>query len=208
MYTKHRVEITESTPLSFYGIRHYALGHFNMAVTAKNRLCPQCHRELTDEEMANKAQVCWFCLATYLKSIEEAANTPDPVTYGRPNGMAELDAVEKTQSIKKLSMEGGEASVEKNIIMSEEDRKQMMLNFGIDPTSPVPVTSITVKGKNDDTYLQFSVRGSIPPDIKKEFERWMKVQLDVMGTILTFGPNYASTLLSMKMMSGMEFLKQ
>jgi hypothetical protein len=199
----------EYTLAVFLWYKILCLRTFTMAVQAKNRLCPRCKRELTDEEMANKAQACWLCLAAYLKSIDETPNIPDPATYGRPNGWEELKAIEDTSAIKKLSAATADAPATKeSVILTEDERKQMMINFGIDPESPEPVTVITVKGKNDDTYLQFSVRGNVAPDVRKEFERWMKVQLDVMGTILTFGPNYASTLLQMKMMSGMEFLKQ
>jgi hypothetical protein len=192
----------------FFGIRFNVLGHFTMAVQARNRLCPKCKRELTDEEEAKKVQMCWICLAVYLKEIGEEATTPDPGTYGRVAGYKELETQLKTQSLQ--TMTNSSAPTQPQIDtppISTEERTEIIRQFGVDPLAAAPVTTIVVKGRNDDTFLQFSTRGLISPEMRKEFERWMKVQLEVMGTVMTFGPNYASTILQMKMMSGMEFLK-
>ncbi len=178
-----------------------------MAVQSKNRLCSRCHRELTDKEMASNQQVCWFCLAAFLKQVGESDKIPDPASFGHPNGKIELETIEKTEQLKKLSMTSPEQPEKESVVISEEDRKHMMTQFGIDPLAPQPVTIITVKGKNDDTYLQFSTRGTISADMKKQIERWLKTQFDVIGTVISFGPNYGATLLQMKMLTGMEFLK-
>jgi hypothetical protein len=181
---------------------------YTMTVQSKNRLCPRCKREFTDEEEAIKTQSCWFCLATYLKQIEEEDKIPNPVAYGHPNGYQELQSIESTEALRKLKPLSVEQPEKPALNLTDEERKQMLLKFGVDPLASQPITVITVKGKNDDTYLQFSTRGVISPEMKKQFEKWLKTQLDVLGTVVTFGPSYASTVLQMKMMTGMEFLKE
>ena len=178
-------------------------------IETKNRLCPQCKRELTDEEMALNAKTCWFCLAGFLKKMGEDTRIPAPKEFGHPDGFTELEQLEKIASLEKLkaSQAVDQATVQA-APLSEEDRQKMLITFGFDPNATLPVTLITVKGKNDDTYLQLSVRGNISPEVKKEIERWLRSMLELVGTVLTFGPSFAGTILQMKMMPGAEmFLK-
>jgi hypothetical protein len=182
-------------------------------VEAKNKLCPKCKREFTDEESASTAGSCWFCLAKFLKKIDEADKIPNPVDWGRPDGFTELERQEQIDKLKTLAPSGGTSedfnADDLSLQLSPEERRRFMLEYGVDPYSPTPITVITVKGKNDDTYLQLSVRGKVPDDVRREIERWMKSMLELVGTVLTFGPNFAGTIIQMKMMPGAElFLKQ
>ena len=178
-------------------------------IETKNRLCPQCKSELTDEEMAINAKTCWFCLAGYLKKLGEEASIPPPDKLGHPDGFTELEKLEKVASLERLKVtQAVEQDIVPSVPISEEERKKMIVTFGFDPNAAIPVTLITVKGKNDDTYLQLSVRGNISPEIKKEIERWLRSMLDLVGTVLTFGTSFAGTILQMKMFPGAEmFLK-
>jgi hypothetical protein len=182
----------------------------HMTVDTKNKLCPNCKREFTDEEVMQKHVTCWFCLAEVLYKLGENSSIPDPKDYGRPNAQQELETQMRISAVRKLSnpMPTESAVTESTIVLTEDERKEFFKKFGVDPGAPAPVTIITVKGKNDDTYLQFSLRGEISPKLKVEIETWLKGMLDLVGTIITFGPNFGSTIIKMKMISPEMFLTQ
>ena len=176
--------------------------------STKNQLCPECKQELTDEEVRQKTITCWFCIAAKLKIVGEEGLIPDSKQFGHPNGELELGQRMQVAALRKVKPVQNNTSEPSSDPLSFEERTKIAEALGVDPSATYPTTVITVKGKNDDTYLQLSIRGAVSNDVQKELERWLKNVLELVGTVTTFGPNYAGTLIQMKMVSGEMFLKQ
>jgi hypothetical protein len=178
-------------------------------VEEKNKVCPHCKTEYTDEEMAIKTKTCWFCLAAELKKLDEIDSIPNPADYGRPNGYDELAKRENLAAMKKIAAgQAGTADQRVSADIPESERQELKVEYGVDPGIRIPNTLVTVKGKNDETYIQFSVRGQIPPDLKKEFERILKNMLELFGTLLAFGPSFGGVVAGAKLLTMDNFFQK
>lgn len=182
-------------------------------VESKNILCIKCKTEYTDEEMALHSKTCWFCLAAELKKLDEIDAIPDPTEYGRPNGYAELAKRENVKALQAIAAAQSKRAQEvpeeqANTPVPADVAENIKITYGVDVTAKIPTTVITVKGKNDETYMQFSVRGQVSPALKKEFERIMKNMLELFGTLLSFGENFGGTVAGLRLLTMDQFFKQ
>ena len=178
-------------------------------IETNNPKCLRCKTELTDEEVAIKSATCWLCLAAELKKVGESDSIPDPAKFGRPDGYNDLTKKENLKAMQAIVKAGQAApdDLEVEDTVSDNEKQSFKSEYGVDFVK-IPTTVITVKGKNDETYMQFSVRGQVPPKLKKEFERIMANMLELFGTLLSFGSNFGGTVAGLRLMTMDQFFKQ
>ena len=175
-------------------------------VDSKNKVCPKCKTELTDEETALKARTCWFCVTGNLKMLGETDHIPAPETFGRPAGWDELAKRENLKALAAISQTSAPASADQQASdIPPHEQNELRVEYGINAGVKIPTTVITVKGKNDETYMQFSVRGQVPNETKKQFEAWMTKWLEMFGTMLAFGPSFGGIAAGAKLLSMDQF---
>ena len=176
-----------------------------------NPVCITCKRELTDQETLDKRKECWYCIAETYSRLKWDGNIPPPETWGRPG--AKLTDVVQQSKLAAITTPSSSGTVAPNmssdITWTEEERKSYMTKFGVDPAGNVPVTVITVKNSSngDDAYMQFSVRGVVAEEYKKEFERIMRNMLNTFGSVLAFGPNFGIILDNLRLSKSDQFLQ-
>jgi hypothetical protein len=164
-----------------------------MSTEVKPPVCIFCGTELTKLEIDPIAtNSCWFCIADIMENAGTAEQIPDPAMYGRPNGFEEWNLRKIDANV--VKQEVGKDQDEKDqhqetLVFTPEERKEFFIKNGFDLDQRTPVTVLTQRGANDDTYLTFSVRGYIPKPYQAEFLRLMKDVLERFTDIITFGPN-------------------
>ena len=191
-------------------------------------ICPVCKEvEMTNEEIAKKATgkgSCWYCIADTFVQMDMETSIPNPTIYGRPGESikaAILRSKEKhaKKPIDKEAVETGAppapgkvapnlpgAPAASQLRFSDQERKDFLNKFGIDPGVKTNPSEIVVPGATEDTYMKFSIPLTIDAAEEKEIKRIMTGMLDIFGKLLKYGPQFASTLIELQAINPEMFL--
>jgi hypothetical protein len=177
---------------------------------------------------------CWYCLVdTMIKSGINEMFIPDPTEFGRAGETKEhgiqlakekmLRPINPTDALAQMQrnlaqpvtatpgaaptmkpvLQGSQAV---NIPLSEQERKEFIMKFGIDPAPKNKPYEIVVQGTHEDLYLKFSCPVQIDLSYERELKRIMGGVVDSFGKLLKYGPAFAATLIELENLSGSMFL--
>jgi hypothetical protein len=192
-------------------------------------VCPICKDvELTNEEVALYKDVskraCWYCVAQSLAAMGMESQIPDPAMYGRPGESKDAQIQRSKQKHFKEPIDPGAVSkggvpapghvapniqgqpIAGTLRLTDQERKDFIKNFGIDPLPKVKPTEIVVSGATEDTYLKFSIPLPVDAAEEKEIKRILGGMLEIFGKLLKYGPQFASTLIELQAMNSEMFL--
>lgn len=152
--------------------------------------CELCDRPLTEEEMAYAEKLkkngrCWFCIKETLEKMNAGGASlpiPNAKLFGRnPDSKR---ARKTASSYNYLDSGKGPGTPESIAKMMRE----------VAPNKP---TDIEIFGQTDDASITLHLPFEIEPQIKEQFEEWMKLMLQYFFKIGLFGsagPNFVQFL--------------
>ena len=192
-------------------------------------VCPVCKEtELTNEEVAMYKDVtkrtCWYCVAETFAAMGMESQIPDPAMYGRPGESKDVQIQRSKQKHFKAPIDptavakGGAPApghvaptiqghpIAGQLRLSDQERKDFIKLYGVDPAPKVKPTEIIVPGATEDTYIKFSIPLPVDAAEEKEIKRILTGMLEIFGKLLKYGPQFASTLIELQAINPEMFL--
>lgn len=192
-------------------------------------VCPVCKTiELTNEEVAMYKDIskrtCWYCVAETFAAMGMEDQIPDPAMYGRPGESKDVQIQRSKQKHFKAPIDPGAVAkggapapghvaptisgqpIAGQLRLSDQERKDFIKQFGVDPAPKVKPTEIIVPGATEDTYLKFSIPLPVDAAEEKEIKRILSGMLEIFGKLLKYGPQFASTLIELQAINPEMFL--
>jgi hypothetical protein len=174
----------------------------------KRPICTQCKtRELTEEEI-KLGKICWMCKADFVIELSRRgieSDFPDPATHGRSDiNLADFENMKKQPpkntpaDIAVINPQQDKNVDHKEMKYTDEEKKSLKLNFGIDVDATPQQTNIIVFGSDERTFLKFSMPVEIHPGMKEEIQGMLESALAQIGAILTYGRHFKNLLDQLK----------